>query len=204
MRRFAGLLVIPHTWGILVLGLSSYAAILTLRGLWLGPLLIDRYSFSLVDSGNVALALSVLALFTPVLFGRLDPGISKRRRWIVVGALIMAVLFAVMAWVPHPALTVALMIAMGVAAGYGVLQYADVRASYPPEMIGRALSLYTMALFLGVSLMQWFTGVVAAWASNQGLEPYRMVLSTIAVWLALAALGFRFLPRSPLLTQDAP
>lgn len=202
IRRFAGLLTIPHTWGILILALCTYAAFLTLRGLWLGPLLIDRYGFSLVDSGNVALVLSVIALFTPGMFGRLDPGPHKRRRWILIAVGTMALCFAALALVVESRFTVALMAGMGVLGGYGVLQYADVRSSYKPELIGRALSLYTMAMFLGVSLMQWLTGHVASWAEQHSLEPYRAVLLTIAVWLALAGLAFRLLPKSPLLQNE--
>ena len=79
------------------------------------------------------------------------------------------------------------------------LQYADVRSSYPSELTGRALSLFTMALFLGVALMQWFTGIVATWAAGLGIEPYLAVMLTIALWLGAASFGFRWLPASALL-----
>lgn len=188
---------LPHTWGIVILGMSCYAAFLSLRGLWLGPLLIERYGFTLVDSGNVALVLSLIALFTPAAFGRMDPGPQRRRRWVARASLLMAALFATMAFVQHAGSTVALMILMGLLSGYSILQYADVRSSYPAELTGRGQSLYTMAMFLGVAFMQSATGAVAAWA--QGLEPYRAVLLAIAAWLALASLAFRWLPVSPLL-----
>lgn len=193
------LFTLRHTWGIVILGMSCYAAFLSLRGLWLGPLLMDRFGFSLVDSGNVALALSLISLFTPAAFGRMDPGPQRRRAWVANASLLMAALFATMAFVHHAGATVALMILMGLLSGYGVLQYTDVRSSYPPALTGRALSLYTMAMFLGVAFMQSLTGAVAAWAQGQGLEPYRAVLLAIAGWLSLASLAFRLLPASPLL-----
>ncbi|MBS0509105.1 MAG: MFS transporter [Proteobacteria bacterium] len=199
LRGFAALFTLPHTWGILALGMSSYAAFLSLRGLWLGPLLMQRYGFSLVDTGNVALVLSFIALFTPGAFGRADPGPLRRRAWVANGSLLMALLFVLMALLQHASATVALMIAMALLSGYSVLQYTDVRSSYPPRLTGRALSLFTMAMFLGVALMQSATGIVAAWAGIAGLEPYRAVLLAIAAWLALASLAFRWLPASPLL-----
>jgi MFS family permease len=202
MGRFASLLTIPHSWGILLLGMSGYAAFLTLRGLWLGPLLMDRYAFSLVDSGNVAFALSLIALFAPAAAGRFDPGAARRRRWIPNCALAMASLFVQLAFVTqHSAATVVLILAMGLLSGYGILQYADVRASYPPELTGRALSAYTMAMFLGVSLMQWISGLVATWAAQHGVETNTAVMLTIAAWLALASTAFRLLPASPLLSH---
>ena len=77
--RFAALFTLAHTWGIVALGAVTYAALISLRGLWLGPMLIARHGFSLVQSGNVALLLSVVALCGPMLFGRIDPGPAARR-----------------------------------------------------------------------------------------------------------------------------
>nr|WP_255594589.1 MFS transporter [Acidovorax sp. sif1233] len=200
---FGQLLTVPHTWGILLLGMSGYAAFLSLRGLWLAPLLMDRYHLSLVDSGNVALGLSLIALFAPGLGGRLDPGIARRRRWIGNASLLMASLFIVLAFLHGNAwASVVLILLMGLLSGYGVLQYADVRASYPPTLTGRALSAYTMAMFLGVALMQWFTGIVATWAQRQGWDAYTAVMLAIATWLALASAGFRVLPVSPLVSLE--
>ena len=203
MLRFAELFALPHTWGIVLLGMSCYAAFLSLRGLWLSPLLMDRYSFSLVASGHVAFVVSLISLFTPAVFGRLDPGPHRRRSWLSKLSMLMAALFVVMGVWMHPVANVLTFIAMGLMSGYGILQYADVRASYPPQLTGRALSLFTMAMFLGIALMQWFTGVVAAWATQHDIEPYLAVSLTIAAWLACASLAFRYLPASPLLKTEA-
>ena len=81
--------------------------------------------------------------------------------------------------------------------GYMVLQYADVRAAYPAAITGRAMALFTMALFLGVAVMQWFTGVVASLAAAHGIDAYAAVLATIAVLLAAGALAFAWLPAPP-------
>ena len=70
---------------------------MSLRGLWLGPLLIDRYGFSLVQSGHVAIAISVLGMIAPPLFGRFDPGDATRRRWILGYTIACATIFALMA-----------------------------------------------------------------------------------------------------------
>ena len=200
-RRMAELFTLPHTLGIVLLAMACYASFLALRGLWLGPLLIHRYGFSLVESGNVALVVSMISLFSPAIFGRMDPGPGRRRRWLTNYSLLMGSLFMLMAFLHHGWTNVALIFAMGLLSGYSVLQYADVRASYPPEMTGRALSLFTMAMFLGVALVQWFTGWVAAWAEAWGVEPYKAVMISIAATLVGASTAFRFLPSSPLLRQ---
>jgi predicted MFS family arabinose efflux permease len=194
---FGELLVLPHTLGIVLLASVGYAAFISLRGLWLGPLLMQRHGFSLVQSGNVALVMSLASLFGPPLFGRLDPGPAHRRRWIVGFTLLLAALFAAFAMVHSAAIDVAGPVVIGLLSGYMVLQYADVRAAYPAAMTGRAMAVFTMAIFLGVAAMQWFTGLVASVATAHGAEPYTAVLASIAVLLAAGALAFGLLPGPP-------
>lgn len=197
VRGFGALLAMPHTLGIVALGAVTYAAFVTLRGLWLGPMLIERHGFSLVASGNVALLMSVSSMLGPVIFGRFDPGPATRRGWIVGCTLAGAALVAAMAFAPLPVLDVGGSILFGLLSGYIVFQYADVRAAYPAAMTGRALALFTMSMFLGVALMQWFTGVVASAADAYALPVFTVVLATIAAMLAAGALAFRWLPRPP-------
>ena len=194
VRGFGALFLLPHTVGILLLALMTYASMLSLRGLWLGPLLIDRHGYTLVASGHVATAMSLVSLFSPAFFGRMDPGPGTRRRWLIGFTVLMAALFAAMGVWQLAWLDVAGPLAVGVLSGYMVLQYADVRSSYPAAMTGRAMSVFTMALFLGVTLMQWITGVAASTAKAQGAEPYAVVMFTIAGMLALGAAAFRWLP----------
>lgn len=194
VRGFGALFLLPHTVGILLLALMTYASMLSLRGLWLGPLLIDRHGYTLVASGHVATAMSLVSLFSPAFFGRMDPGPGTRRRWLIGFTVLMAALFAAMGVWQLAWLDVAGPLAVGVLSGYMVLQYADVRSSYPAAMTGRAMSVFTMALFLGVALMQWITGVAASTAKTQGAEPYAVVMFTIAGMLALGAAAFRWLP----------
>ena len=100
-----------------------------------------------------------------------------------------------MAMNPGAAGDVALALVVSLLAGFGTLQYADVRSSYPPHMTGRAMAVFTMAMFLGVAVMQWFTGAVAGVATAFGVETYAAVLGAIAISLALGALAFKVLPQ---------
>jgi len=197
LAGFGTLFTLPHTWGILLLASVGYASFVSLRGLWLGPLLIERHGFSLVQSGNVALVMSLVSLAGPPLFGRLDPGPATRRRWITGFTLLLAGLFAGFAFTHSTFIDVAAPIVIGLLSGYMILQYSDVRAAYPAAMTGRALSVFTMAMFLGVATMQWFTGVVASMAAERGMEPFTAVLASIAALLALGALAFVALPGPP-------
>jgi MFS family permease len=193
IRGFGALLAMPHTLGIIALGSVTYASFMSLRGLWLGPLLIDRYGYSLVQTGNVALLVSVVSLFGPPLFGRLDPG-SARRRWIVGFTIGMALLFALMAWLHAAAVVLGGAVLLAFFSGYIVLQYADVRASYPAELTGRAMAAFTMGMFLGIALMQWATGAAASFAVLHGHDGHVAALCMIALMLLAGALAFVMLP----------
>lgn len=197
LRGYGELFRLPHTLGIIGLAVFTYAAFMSLRGLWLGPLLIDRHGFSLVQSGHVAFAISATGIIAPPLFGRLDPGDRRRRGWIMACTLACATLFMVMALQSGAAADVLAAVAIGALSGFVTLQYADVRAAYPPRMTGRAMAVFTMAMFLGVALMQWLTGLAATAAISLGVERYAAVLAAIAFFLGLGALLFRLLPPPP-------
>ncbi|HSW20814.1 MAG TPA: MFS transporter [Ramlibacter sp.] len=197
LAGYGALFRLPHTWGIVTLGAVTYASYMALRGLWLGPLLLERHGFSLVGSGNVVLAASALSIVAPPLLGRLDPGDLRRRRWIIAGTLGMAALFAAMALTRSVAVDVGATLAISLATAVIVLQYTDVKAAYPAHMTGRAMAVFTMAMFLGVALAQWLTGVAASVAQLAGLEVYASVLGAIALLLVAAAAAFRCLPAPP-------
>ena len=197
LRGYGELFRLPHTLGIFALAFTTYSAFMALRGLWLGPMLIDRHGFSLVQAGNVAIAISVVGMVGPPLFGKLDPGEARRRAWIMACALATAACFVLIALHPGISADVGLALAVGLISGFGTLQYADVRAAYPPHMTGRAMAVFTMAMFLGVAVMQWLTGAVASAAGALELEPYSAVMGTIALSLALGTIAFRALPAPP-------
>ena len=194
LRGFGELFLLSQTWGILLLALVNYAAFLTLRGLWLGPLLTHRHGMSLLQTGNMALLVSLISLFTPALFGHFDPGATRRRQWIFCAVLTMASVFVLMALVPLAWIDLGGMVVLAVLSGAGILQYANVRASYSPDMSGRAMSVFTMAMFLGVALVQSLSGFAASWSQALGHDPYAGVLMCVASLLVSGALAFRFLP----------
>ncbi|MCG2594696.1 MFS transporter [Ramlibacter sp. XY19] len=197
LRGYGELFRLPHTRGIIALAVFTYASFLSLRGLWLGPLLIERHGFSLVGTGNVALAVSLVGMAGPPLFGRLDPGDRERRGWITGFTLLCALVFAAMALDLGAFVDIAGALAIGLLSGFIVWQYADVRAAYPARMTGRAMAVFTMAMFLGVALMQWLTGLAASAAVTLKVEPYGAVLAAIFGFLVIAAVAFQRLPQPP-------
>jgi predicted MFS family arabinose efflux permease len=194
LRGFMALFALPHTWGIVALGAVGYASFVSLRGLWLGPMLVERHGLSLVQAGNVAIAVSLASMAALPLFGRLDPGPDRRRRRIVRLTLGCAALFALLAAGTGASIDIVASVVFGGLSGCLVYQYADVREAYPAATTGRALALFTMAMFVGVALMQWLTGAVASAADAWGVPPYSAAMACIAAMLALGAAAFAWLP----------
>jgi hypothetical protein len=174
----------------------GYAGFITLRGLWLGPLLVERHGFSLVQSGNVALAMTLASMASPAIFGRLDPGGARRVRWMLSAATVAALMVGTIGWCRWPGPTWRWPAPTGCCRASGVLQYGYVRDAYPPALRGRALSLFTMAMFLGVSLMQWASGLAASLAPSVGVEPFTAALLTMSALLLAGALAFAWLPKA--------
>lgn len=196
LRGLLGLFKLPQTLGLVAYAAVAYAGFITLRGLWLGPLLVERHGFSLIQSGNVALAMTLASMASPALFGRIDPGGARRVRWLLGFAVLAALMVGTMGLVHVAWADVALAIAYGLLSGYGVLQYGYVRDAYPAHLRGRALSLFTMAMFLGISLMQWASGLAASLAPRAGVEPFSAALLTMSALLLAGALAFWRLPRT--------
>ena len=84
-----------------------------------------------------------------------------------------------------------------------VMQYGDVRATYPTHTTGRAMAVFTMAMLLGVALMQWLTGLAASAAAGLGVETYTAVFGAIALFLLLGTALFRFLPGPRAVSAEA-
>ena len=111
-----------------------------------------------------------------------------------------------MRYLAVPAVAVALATAgMGVSTAQPTTQRAVPGQTAPTQAAdwsylgrtGRAMAVFTMAMFLGVALMQWVTGVAASLASARGADPYMAVMLTIAGMLATGAIAFRLLPGPP-------
>ena len=182
--------------GIIIFGLVSYPAVLTLRGVWIGPLLAEHYSLNVVAAGNAITGVSLAMVVGPFLFGRLDPGDRYRRQLMAADALLMTACIGWLAYSPpHFAVDYVVLLVFGVASGFAVLQYANVQSVYPPRLVGRAFAVLNMAVFIGIALMQWSTGVLADQAARWGAGPLTVALAAMMIALVLGTVAFVMLPK---------
>ncbi|MBN8982427.1 MAG: MFS transporter [Rhizobiales bacterium] len=184
------------TLGILFMGAVGYAAMIAVRGFWIVPLLTKRHGLSLVDSAHVVLLLSVGMTLSPLIYGWVDPGDVRRRRLILVSALTMAIaIFALGSELSEsfPATIIAI-VAIGAVSGFTILQYADVRYSFEPQVIGRALSLLNMSVFLGAAIVQMLCGFVSGFAMSLNTDPLSLAFLTLGLTVTGGCIAFALLP----------
>ena len=141
--------------------------------------------------------MSSVGRYGPLFFGRIDPG-GQARRTLILGCSVGYIsLFGLHAIGTGSYLEVALLIITGFFGGYVSLQYADLRSSYPEDMTGRALSVFTMAMFSGVAGVQWLSGIAASLSPSLGVDPLMAALLTVSLLLAFGTLAFWRLPQPP-------
>ncbi|MEN2976452.1 MFS transporter (plasmid) [Tistrella bauzanensis] len=191
-----------------LLAAMSYPALITLRGLWLGPFLQTAHGLGPVAIGNIVLGLSVVMVAAPLAFGRLDRAGPRRRALMRGGGLAAAAgLVALGLGGGHLlALDLAVLALITAAGSFYVLQFAVVRASVPPEAMGRALSGLIFCFFAGVAVWQVLTGLIAdSGAATQGLtaasgpagaDAMRMVFLVLGAGLGAVTLATT--PREPI------
>lgn len=175
----------------------AYAGFITLRGLWLGPLLVERHGFSLVQAGNVALVMTLASMASPAIFGRLDPGGARRVQWLLVLACVAALLLSIMGLVHVAWADVVLAIAYGLLVGYGVLQYGYVRDALHPQAAGARAVAVHHGHVPGYFAHAVGRATAASLAPRLGMEPFSAALLTMAAMLLSGALAFWLLPRAP-------
>ncbi len=196
IRGIAPILRMPQTAGILVLGACLYGAFLSVRTPWIVPLFENRYGFSLVEAGNMVLVFSIVMVASPLMFGRIDPGGRRRRYLMIAMSFVLAALIAALGvadksgWI----VDLALVIAIAGVSGFAMLEYPDLRSSFPAAIVGRAIALLNMAMFFGVAVVQSLAGAVATAAAARGADPVGPIFFVLAGLLVAATTAYWALP----------
>ena len=171
---------------------SVTAPIITIRGLWIVPMFVERIGLNLLPAGNVALLFSISMILGPAIMGHFDPGDKARPAVITMIALAIAATIGGLAvfdgfslW-----LDVTLCTVLGFLSGSFILIYAEARSSYPPELTGRGLTALNMSFFLGAAVAQSLSGVIAAGAQQAGWNAINAVLFFLATALLAGTVCF--------------
>ena len=179
--------------GAIVLSFVFYPALITVRGLWVGPFLGEAFGLSPVGIGNAVLLMSVAMIVGPITAGALDRRTPDRGLLITGSAAAAATILAALGLLGSRTLLLDLLLLpmLGLFASGYVLQLAAMRTSVGIEQAGRALALLNLATFFGVAVWQALSGLLSDRLIAAGLDPvsgYRAVFGLLALALLSAAI----------------
>ncbi|MEM8579047.1 MAG: MFS transporter [Pseudomonadota bacterium] len=169
---FAALLAIPHYRRILVLGFVTYAPITTITGLWGGPYLQDALGLTPQGAGAVLFVLFGATIAAGFVFGLLDRRVRARTRLIAAGVCGSVLCLALLAALPAPPVWLACALLLGsvFCQQFYIPLGADMRATVPAEVLGRASALLALVAVSAIPLLQLGFGAVlditSAWSTN--------------------------------------
>jgi predicted MFS family arabinose efflux permease len=190
-----GLLVVTRTpsfWPIFAMFFTNYAVVITMLGLWGGPYLAHVYGHDLETRGFYLLVLALASTVSVFLWGAADRVFGNYRTPTLLGA---GFTLAMLIWIAFAgkmsAGTLLLWFALyGLVTGYPPLLTAQGRALFPPQFVGRGLTLFNLGTMGGVFFFQFATGAVIEFiAPNQTVYPliaYQAAFGLQAVLLAIS------------------
>lgn len=149
-------------WGIALLDFALVGTLLSVQGLWGGPLLFDVLGMTRTEAGRVLLTLSATALVGYVTSGWAAERFGKQRvlatatlALLASQALMLVVIFGG----PQSLIYVAFPL-LGLGGSYNVVCMAHARAVFPTAMTGRAITAVNLFGIGGAAVLQWLMGVV--------------------------------------------
>lgn len=175
-------------WPMLPLMLTGYACLMTVRGLWAGPWLADQYLLTAGGRGQVLFALSLAMTLGMFLYGVLDRRGVSRKRLIMGGSLVTSAALILLALPQLPLwAAVATLVLTGLTGYTYALIVAHCRSFIPAQLMGRAVAFLTLTAFLGVGLLQAFSGWLMQLQTG-----YSPLFLTLALILLTSTFCYRF------------
>lgn len=196
---FAGTLQairVPSFWPVFLLQLTAYSSFALVIGLWGGPYLTHVYGYSLTGRGNMLLVAVVAQVVGSFLWGPSDRLFNSYKIPVLTGSLLTAGLMALAAIVGvfSPTGLLLWFIALGGLTAYLTVLIAHGKSLFPPNLVGRGLTLFNMATMGGVFLTQAATGVIIDLFpqvdGGYSVDAYRTVFAAQATCILLGCLAY--------------
>jgi predicted MFS family arabinose efflux permease len=178
----------PGLGPVLAMHFFAYATMLTVLGVWGGPYLYDVHKLDAVQRGNVLLAMGVAQILGILAYGPMDRLLRSRKKVVLAGAAISALLLTVLAALPRAPLGVAvvLLVALCFFCAFGTVIVAQGRTLFPDRLAGRGVTTVNMAQCLGLTVLPALVGYIVEAFGNSDFA-YRLAFGALALGLVLGA-----------------
>lgn len=186
-----------NTWLLLAIPGAFSGIILTFPGLWGVPFLVTHYGFSIREAATLASAMLIVWSASSMVYGPLSQRIGRRKPVYAGGLVAITALWAVLVFVPGMPRTmlVAVLLAVSVASGAFIVNFAFAKESVPAHLAGTVSGMANMGVMLGGMLMQPLVGFVldARWdgamadgARVYSFAAYQAGFALMLGWAAVA------------------
>lgn len=182
------LLRIPALWPILAMMVVCYMPIAGLRGLWVGPYFADVHGADQAEIARVSLWIGLAMVAGNFAYGPMDRWLGTRKWLIFTGnALTLACLVGLW-WfaAASPATATGLLVAAGFFGASFPMVIAHGRAFFPPQLMGRGVTLLNLFGIAPVGIAQILTGRIhTATESVTPAAPFQAVFLFFAIATAV-------------------
>lgn len=190
-----GVLVVlrePNTWLLGSYAFLLFGTMTMMQGLWAVPYLMDAYGQTQQQAANTLTLWAVGLIVGCTLWGYLaDKIVGSRKRVVLAGALVYALLWVLLAIRPVGLPDGMLWVAMfwgGFFASTWIPSYAQLKDSVPPRVIATAMGILNLFFWLGGAAYQQVSGlIVSGFPQRNGHTPVAAYQAVF--WLCLASVG---------------
>jgi MFS family permease len=172
--------------------LTTYSSFATIVGLWGGPWLRDVHGADLTARGNILLVGAAAQICGMLLWGAMDRFWGSYKKPVLLGGSAVVLLLGALAAAPLSLGAVTVWFGLfGLCVAYTPILMAHGKSLFPPEIMGRGMTLMNIGTMGGAFLSQSVTGLLIDMAgrSDSGAyrpEGYRLVFAALAGWLLLS------------------
>jgi predicted MFS family arabinose efflux permease len=194
---FSDLLKMPVLWLIIPLVFVNYLPVAALRGLWIGPYLVDTFGANAAQVGNASMMMSLAIIAGTFAYGPLDR-VFGSRKWVIFAGNVI-VLTALVALLLSGDFSFTWAVSLLTAIGFFGMSFpmivAHGRAFAPPQIAGRGVTLMNLFSISGVGFFQVVSGKMHAAQIALGITGaarYSDILLLMSGLIAISLLIYAF------------
>lgn len=191
------LLKMPALWPLMGMMFVCYAPAAGLRGLWISPYVTEIFGADLSRIGMATLVMGLAMVAGNFLYGPADRLFGGRKRPILIGNGLVALLLLSF-WIAPPSglwTSVALFAAIGLLGASYPIVISHGRSFCPPHLTGRGVTLLNLFGMGGAGVMQFASGPTFA-ALSQTRPPVEAYGTLFAIIAAMILIGLAIYSRA--------
>jgi predicted MFS family arabinose efflux permease len=185
-------------WPVFAMAFVSYAANFSIAGVWGGVYLSEVFGLSVIARGNMLLLMVSAFALGLFFFGWIGQKFGSLKHSVMLGSALSVLLFVLAAAIPEPTLSMMglVLVLLGAAGGACGTIIPHGRNFYPPDSIGRGVTVLNTIVLLGAVCMQILTGLLMDAFVVAGLGPDQAFRALFGFHAFALAAGMVFYARA--------